>query len=332
MAVTVIHHIDSFDGYATADVPGVYNVSFGSAYSIGAFGANGTNGLRITNTNTHIDFALVPNPATLAFHFHFRPSTILGAFLQVYDAGTVHLTFLVLADGKIEVRRGGSTGTILGVTTHPLLTAALNHIQIKCTIDDSAGAVLVKIGDNTRLNLTGVDTRNGASAQITMFRLGNGDNFFNTPHGGIDYDNLIVADDLMGERRVEKRAVNGAGNYAQYTPSAGSNYQNVDESTPDGDTTYNEGDTVAEKDTFAMESTGAPSTVTVDAVAVTTFDKKTDSGTRTARHLLRLGGTDNAGSDYSPLTSYARNQSIFMGIVTTQSDLDAMEAGYEVRS
>jgi hypothetical protein len=99
---------------------------------------------------------------------------------------------------------------------------------------------------------------------------------------------------------------NGAGASSGWTPSAGSNYQNVDEQPNDGDTTYNSTTTVGAEDTYACPAS-VPAGCAVYAVAVEADVRKDDAGTNDADALLRSGGVNYAsGSPLSLTTQYQR--------------------------
>jgi hypothetical protein len=97
--------------------------------------------------------------------------------------------------------------------------------------------------------------------------------------------------------------VPGAGTHQGWTPLTGTDHgAMVDESAPDGDTTYNTASAAA-TDSYlhsALTLTGA-----INGVQVNPYWRKTDAGTCTARTIVRTGGTTYPGTTQSPLTTYS---------------------------
>ena len=85
---------------------------------------------------------------------------------------------------------------------------------------------------------------------------------------------------------------------AQWTPSAGLNWQNVDEVAMDGDTTYNSSGTPGTEDILNLQALLR----TVDqviAVQLTGVYRKDTSGTAMVSQLLQSGGVKSYGTAFS---------------------------------
>jgi hypothetical protein len=124
----------------------------------------------------------------------------------------------------------------------------------------------------------------------------------------------------------------GDGNYSQFTPSAGSNYQNVDDVPPDDDTSYNTGD-VNEIDTFTLADLAIPN-ATIDAVVCSIYAKTNDGGSALIKGVARSNGVDGLGNELSVPSSYDWLQSIIYVDPNTSSvfnaaGVDAAEFGYK---
>lgn len=100
--------------------------------------------------------------------------------------------------------------------------------------------------------------------------------------------------------------VNGAGADAAWTPSAGSNFQNVDDSgVPDADTTYNKAASSGLKDTFDTANITVPADHVIRAMIPIAIAKKTDAGTDSQLKLHSYdGSTYQSGSAQVLSTSY----------------------------
>lgn len=124
-----------------------------------------------------------------------------------------------------------------------------------------------------------------------------------------------------------------AGADAQWTPSAGSNFQNVDDSgAPDGDTTYNKAASAALKDTFNTANITLPADHVIRAAIVLAIVKRTDAGTASQIKLHSYdGATYQEGSVQTPGTSYntlwERQTLQPDGSAWGESDFNLMEFG-----
>lgn len=249
------------------------------------------------------------------------------------DANNRHLSITVDNDGTLRVRRGTGSGTILGSSSPGLIvTNAWEYIEVKATINDTTGAVEVRVNGVTRINLTNVDTANSANVYIGAIRWSNG-----------YIDDLYVNDttgprnnDFMGDIRVETLFVNAAGDVTQWTPSAGSNYQNVDDPTPDEDSTYNESANVGDQDLYNLDSL-VTSSGSIKSVQVMARMRKTDAGTREACLITKSGSTTTEGDTEALSTSYVTYRSLLeinpdTGNPWTIAEVNALQAGAKVKS
>jgi hypothetical protein len=93
-------------------------------------------------------------------------------------ANAAQVTIFIQSAGAVSAYRGEANGTLLGNSAVGVLVPdAWNHIEMKVTIHDTNGAVEVRINEVTRLNITGVDTKNTSLTEISQFVIGdlNGD-------------------------------------------------------------------------------------------------------------------------------------------------------------
>jgi hypothetical protein len=268
----------------------------------------------IAGTGGYWERTLPSSYATLILGFGLYVTSLASGplvFLELYDSsGNLHLYFTWETSGLIKAYHG--TGTLLGTSSGGALTnATWYYIEIKSTINDSTGAVTIRVNETTTLTVTGADTRNGGTADINKFRLRN--NLGNTSQF---YDDLYVCDtsgsnnnDFLGACVVEWRLPSGAGNYTQWTPSTGANYACADETDPNNDTDYVSDATTGNKDTYALTDL-ATTGGTVRGVVLKAFLKKTDANTATFNLGVRSSTTDSWGSNQSPTTSYASYEQV----------------------
>lgn len=251
-------------------------------------------------------------------------------FIRLYDtdASSVQLSFYFNSDFEIEVYRGLG-GTLLGTSSAVFSgTDEWKYIEIKAVINDSSGSVEVKSNESTVLNLTSQDTQNTANAYLNRIYLYGVYTISSTY-----YDDLYIDDsDFHGDVRVLSFNPDGDGTHSDFTPSAGSNYQCVDEGVANNDTDYVSSSTLNHKDTYTF-TTG--SIAAVHGVQATHYVKKSDSGSRAITPICRSNGTDYSGNSKTLTTSYWSEYDIWEtdpddSSTWTQAKIEAAEFGLEV--
>lgn len=124
---------------------------------------------------------------------------------------------------------------------------------------------------------------------------------------------------------------------AQFTPSAGSNFQNVDDAGfHDGDSTYNSSVTVGHQDTFGLPAFGS-TPAQVHCVAVKTIAKIDVAGLVNLRNVLKSGGSTGQSADHALTPSYVHYDDYFGKdpngtIAWTASAAEAVKPGYKYQS
>jgi hypothetical protein len=228
----------------------------------------------------------------------------------------------------------GTTATVLATGTTVLSLNVWYWIEIKVTFAN-AGTIEVKLDGASEIASTAADTTNTANAFANQILIAAGSN------GQYDFDDLYLCDnsgannnDFLGIRRVQTVAPSGAGSSSQWTPSAGSNNQNVDDSPgPDDDTTYNSTATAGHVDLYAMSDlAGSPSDVAfVQTVIRARMD---DAGPRSIRDKCKSGGTTSDGASKALSVSYnnylqLRETDPDTGVKFTAAGFNAAEFGVE---
>lgn len=218
----------------------------------------------------------------------------------------------VQSTGAIAVYRGSDeTSATLLATSAVLATAgAYNHFEIKATIDNSAGAVEIRLNNVTIIDISGVDTQNTGNAETSQCRiLGK---WSATVFGGVpspfDCDDLFAWDtagsynnDFIGDHQVLTLWPDGDTAQTDWTRNTGStDYEAIDEADPDDDTTYVEATAAAQISEYALDD--LPSTVSaIAAVQLTGRMKKTDAGGSMVQQGLLSSdvGSPAAPAEYS---------------------------------
>lgn len=216
-----------------------------------------------------------------------------------------------------------------------------HHIEMNLIADPSAGTCQIWVDEKLLIDVSG-DTSNSASGDCTTLNtmtIRCPRSAGSTAGTDIEIDDIVIWNDTgtdftgqLGFHRIEAKLPDGAGNYTDFTPSAGSNYQNVDEAgTPDDDTTYNESSAANDKDTFTVGNLSIANDV--KGVSVKVYAKTT--GTGTARAMIRSASTDATETTETMTTSYDTYRGVFEvdpngSAAWSVSAFNSLEAGYEV--
>jgi hypothetical protein len=274
--------------------------------------------------------------ATRYYGFAWQATSLTtGTLFQVMDGAIAHVTLRYNSDGTLQVFRGDTvTGTSLGTST---LTLAINtwyYIELKVTVNDATGEVVVKVDETTFINLTGVDTRNAGNASADGFQFAAGlrNNY---------YDDCYADDaQFQGSCRVYPVVPSADGNSSVMLGSDGNsllNYQLVDEIPPNLDTDYVASSVTGDKDTYGMSNLPGGVLGPVRAVQAHAFARKTDVAVRAIRNVIRSGGVDYEGVDKTLTTSYAYYSHMWETDPATAAawlptGVDAFEMGTKVQT
>jgi hypothetical protein len=108
------------------------------------------------------------------------------------------------------------------------------------------------------------------------------------------------------ETRIWDTLPTGAGGTTEWTPSAGANWQCVDEQPSNGDTDYVSAASAPLTDTYSCPAAATAGSI-IYAVAVHATARKDDAGTNEVDGVLRSAGANYAHGSPKPITaSYAR--------------------------
>lgn len=258
------------------------------------------------------------------------------AIVRFYDtAGDVQASVVVQTNGTIRLYRG-STNTSLAISELALNLNTWYYLEVKINIADSGGLFEARVNEQVWVTYTG-DTKQtsvaGASRVILYGRAA--DNAI---------DDLYICDgtgssnnDYLGDCRVDTVYPNGTGAHSSFTPQgSGTNWENVDETLMDEDTSYNHSNTIGHKDSFAFTNLPAI-TGAIFGVQACLGARKDDAGVRVVRPLTRIDGTDYEGGDQYLPSSFIFSRHIWEQNPDTssawvQADIDDAEFGYKIQS
>jgi len=120
--------------------------------------------------------AIATGGVSMKVYLPALPTSGYSDILSFRDiANSKHISIGIGTTGEISAFLGNtSSGTLLGTTATPVVTAAAwHHIETKVTIDNSAGAVEVRVNGVPRLTLSSIDTQATANASYAQIGFAN---------------------------------------------------------------------------------------------------------------------------------------------------------------
>ena len=270
----------------------------------------------------------------------FAASANPGFAANIGDSvgGVTHLSITFSAStGRVTASRGSTT---IAISNNNVWSgAAYSYIEILATIDSSIGQLVVRIEGVPVLSYSG-NTRNGGTATWDNISLGG------AFPGGASFDDFYYADTsigpnptfpcntFLGDVRVQTLFAVGTGaGGVQWSPLSGTNYQMINETAMDGDTTYNYSDTPSQADYFNFQPLIA-SPVPI-SVQTTGAYRATSAGSRTINQFIVSNVTTENGSTYPLSGSYVYYTDQYpvdpnTGLAWTTAAVDALQAGYKL--
>ena len=300
----------------------------------------------IGSSAAHMQRILPATYAAFTDNFAARFTTLTGASpsnttcpFRIYLSGATYMLGIkVNSSGQLEVFRMSATyaGTLLGTSTACIVVNTWHFIEAAFEISDTVGTVTIKVDGTTVLTLSAQDTRNGTPTTIDRVQYGD---VYSVGFGGAwvgQFDDMFVTDSITftGERRVE--TLRPSADVTQtFGRSAGTaNYSLVNETLVDGDTTYVQGTTVGDTDTYGLSDlTGTPTNIS--AVQISVFAEKTDATSRSIALQAKSGATTSDGGNFTLAASYSKFERLLLTDPNTSaawsvSGVNALQCGPKV--
>lgn len=339
-----LRFIDGFDHYAIpSQIPLKYTSYNDSGSSIGITTMTGrragSTALFFRTSSDFIGMTFDPQSTWIIGFALYMVSTETTELLRFTDeTGTIQGALSIGNDGTIRVYRNSVTsGTLLATSTNALPILTWNYIEVKLTIADSGGNWEVRVNESTWLNFTGDTKQSATLSTATRIQIwGRGSD------NGID--DLYICDgtgsannSFLGDVRIDTVRPIGAGNYSEFSKQgSASNWDNLDDTTLDSDSTYNYSNTVGQRDTLDCGNLPAI-TGGIFGVQVNMAARKDDAGGRTFRSLTRVSGTDYEGDSQNVGTDYRYFRQIIeknpnTTAAWTESEINTAEFGYKVQA
>jgi hypothetical protein len=294
---------DSFEDTTAANL--AYDYSNINSIDIVSGRREGTYAASQSGNNAGFKRRLASSIETIFVSFAFKPinNQPEGTFFRVMENDVYHVSLAQDRNGRLTVYRGDPkllTGTLLGTSADTVLTVnQWRWLQIKIVIHDSTGSVEIRDASGAvLLDLTNQDTRNGGTSGVIDSV------YMGCPSGTAQwgqYDDLHIWDangsvcnTWTNDTRIDHLLPDGAGDSTQWTPSAGSNYECVNEAAV-STTEYVSSSTAAHKDLYAMSA--LPHTpANIFSVLTRAVATKDDAGARGVKLLLKSGTTTSTGA------------------------------------
>jgi hypothetical protein len=242
-------------------------------------------------------------------------SSQVGILLNSYNASLSAYRDLALASSH-NLYEGilSPSSVLLGRSSNNLYPVnSCFLLEISFTIGSSGGALSVAINGTSVLNLTGLNTQTSGDANFDSWGWGLG-----APAGpAIQLDNFYFLDSSIqslganpfnsfqsayGLTRVFSSFPTADSGSPEFTPLTGSNYQEVDETSMDGDTTYNYSDTSGNKDLFTI--TPLPAGLNPLYCQVKMAGRQTSAGSLAMATVLKSGATELDGESIISYQTY----------------------------
>lgn len=320
---------------------GVWSVTSPGAFSLvtGLLGLNKAVQCSTANSGT-LTVSLGSSPAHSFTGIRFKTSSAFAATVDIYkffDGATAQCGVSVNTSGKLIVWRG-SNATVLGTGSTTLLTSSIYFLEVELIVGTgTAGQINVYLNGVSEIATGGVNTQNSGNAQITAFQINSPGN----TSGAYTHDDLYILDSsgsapyntFLGIITVETDYPTSA-NSTTWTPNASTNVSRIQDTTSDGDTTYNSTATSTNADTFLHGAlTNTP--VTIFGVSVTAVARKEDVSNLNIKTQLISGVTTQDGASSALGTGYRGYRDTYINdpnttIAWTTAAANASAIGYKL--
>jgi len=270
---------------------------------------------------------------TIGFAIYFASLPTAGdvQFLSFYFNGSEECHVELSSAGGLNVyedttlRLTGLSGLISACTWH--------YIEVQAYIDTTSGSVQVKVDGSSAGSATSIKTGDVGKCDQLYFKP-------QTSFPDTLLDDIYVTGSsatnrgFLGSVYVQALLPNAVGGSSAWTASpAVDNYLNVDETGPDGDTTYVNGSAVGDQDSYGFQAISS-SAGTVYGVGLWASAKKDAAGSR-GMGLLNVQGSDSEVGACAMLTESYSLVSAFLdkdagSAAWTSAKINSAEFGVKV--
>src|SRR6266511_3379808 len=280
------------------------------------FARTGTKSLKFTdnigvNANCDARFTLGVSAITAGFgasvYLTSLPVANATVGMQFRDStNTSILTLLFQSDGSIEARKGSSTGTVIDISDSILTAGTFHHVECKAVFDTVAGSVEVRVNGITVIQIGSLNLGSAPAVACSLRMLD-----ANVSNPDVYWDDVFAWDDtgthnndFIGPQRILTIFPTGDTAQADFTKNgAATGYGCVNQSTPDGDTTYLSSTVVGHKTDLSLP-TLPPELVTIAGVIVPAMARLDAAGVGNLKMSMKSAAALLAGADVPLTTGY----------------------------
>lgn len=276
-------------------------------------------------TGTH-SFEMTAGPSSIMRRVFGAAKTTAGVAMALYlpqlpsfNDGMTPIQFndgtnaqqiriIVESTGAIAAYAGGSS-TPLGTSTDLITANGWNHLEAKIVVDDTTGAVEVRLNGVTVLNLSGINTDPTAAGEVSQY---SSCNQFNRLTDGSWYIEDVIAwddsgssnNDFIGDKKVFTDFPDADTADVDWIPLSGpTRFAMIDEPAPDGDASYDEADDVGDVMGVTYPDVDA-AVLAISAIILVHKTRKTDAGTCNVQQTCVSGVSSTDGLDRPMTTAY----------------------------
>jgi hypothetical protein len=271
-------------------------------------------------------------PASASYYFGLAFKGNVGNAGRMFRingwSNILGLIYYSAVTGFFNLYRGDQSA-LLAVSSIGVPGDTWAHLQVYYVPSTTSGTFILKINGVEAANFSGnTSPYNYPVDGIELVTQGGGCQWY--------WDN-VVADNAAwtGVTRIAGLFPTGAGNSAQWDPSAGSNWDCVEE-VPYSDADYVSTNVADEVDTHALSNLPAEAAV-IKCVQMTVRARREGAGLINIAPAVRTTGGDAYGADLLLQSSFTPHSNIWElnpGTASpwTPSEVDAMEGGYKSRA
>ncbi len=298
--------IESFANCAVGDFASGKWTSL-TPYDVGtSYGRLGGYGVQINGGNG-LEYNIPSAPTTIIVGGAYNFQVHAGR-MQIADSSGNHQIALRYSADTSLLSILNYSDTVLA--SYTLSANTFNYIEVKVVISTSTtGSVTVNInGANIApLTLSGIKTSNTlTTAGQISFTGDSGGNYYYLADVYINDNSGSYNNDFLGDSKVLPSRASANGDVNNFTiggsSPAATNYQSINERTPDYGVTYVYDATVNDVDLYAYSSPSGLNSIT--ALQVSAMLKKDDVALRQVQIVMKLSGTEYFSPTFTLSTSY----------------------------
>ena len=241
-------------------------------------------------TNTSIVKVLSTEPSTAICGFAFYAGSLNDAVIFSFKSdSTTQIGLQMTSIGTIRIFRDSTLNIIGTCSGLGILPSTWNYLEIKCTFDSVVGSVQVRNNGVEVFSQSGINTDPANSSLCNAVALGGAASF---PFPALRFDDYYINDtngtqdnDFEGEILIDTFVPKGNATPLDWTPTAGTNYECVDNVPPDETTTYVSSSTSGHIDAYLGENY-IRSIINIHFVRTVNFAQKTGAGAANIKHRI----------------------------------------------